>query len=333
MTLINYASFIKCTLLFAQMLAEVFGEKAETQCFYDAVNVILSLQSPNGGFPAWEPQRAFRWLEKFNPTEFFEDVLIEREYAECTSSAIQALVLFKKWHPNYRRKEIESSISRALKYIEDVQEPDGSWYGSWGICYTYGTWFAVEGLVACGKTYQNSSTLRKACQFLLSKQLPDGGWGESYHSSSKKIYTNLEGNKSNLVQTSWALLSLIDAGQAEIDPTPIHRGIRLLINFQERDGDFPQQGVRSLEAHCSKDLIGFSDATQNFIDLAGHLSLASIQSPEHWSDPADAAPFSSSTTSSTDNSHGWAAAVLATAMNGAGYSGAAQKMAAAETGP
>lgn len=47
-------------------------------------NIIYSfinygIQSSNGGFPAWEPQRAFRWLEKFNPTEFFEDTLIETE--------------------------------------------------------------------------------------------------------------------------------------------------------------------------------------------------------------------------------------------------------------
>lgn len=237
------AEGLKCALLFAQMPPELFGEKAETERFYDAVNVILSLQSSNGGFPAWEPQRAFRWIEKFNPTEFFEDVLIEREYVECTSSAIQGLVLFKKWHPKYRRKEIENSISRAIKYVEDTQEPDGSWNGSWGICYTYGTWFAVGGLTAYGKTYKNSPALRKACKFLLSKQLPDGGWGESYLSSSNKVYTNIEGNKSNLVQTSWALLSLIDAGQAEIDPTPIHRGIRLIINSQEFDGDFPQQEI------------------------------------------------------------------------------------------
>lgn len=61
-------------------------------------------------------------------------------------------------------------------------------YGCWGICYTYGTWFAVEGLTACGKNYHNSPSLRKACQFLLSKQLPNGGWGESYLSSQNKVY-------------------------------------------------------------------------------------------------------------------------------------------------
>ncbi|KAH6779223.1 cycloartenol synthase 1 [Perilla frutescens var. hirtella] len=237
------AEGLKVALLYSQMPPELVGEEIETERLYDAVNVILSLQSASGGFPAWEPQRAARWLEKFNPTEFFEDVLIERDYVECTSSVIQGLALFKKLHPGHRRKEIESCITRAIQYIENTQEPDGSWYGCWGICYTYGTWFAVEGLVACGKTYHNSPTLRKACEFLLSKQLADGGWGESYLSSSNKVYTNLEGNRSNLVQTSWALLSLINAGQGEIDPEPIDRGIRLVINSQMEDGDFPQQDI------------------------------------------------------------------------------------------
>ncbi|KAK3221201.1 hypothetical protein Dsin_008226 [Dipteronia sinensis] len=237
------AEGLKAALLLSQMSPDLVGDKMETKRFYDAVNVILSLQSSNGGFPAWEPQRAYRWLEKFNPTEFFEDTLIEREYVECASSAIQGLSLFRKLHPTHRRKEIDDSISRAIRYIEDTQKPDGSWYGCWGICYTYGTWFAVEGLAAAGRNYNNSPALRKACEFLLSKQLACGGWGESYLSSRNKEYTNLPGNRANLVQTAWALLSLIDAGQANVDPKPIHRGIRVMINSQMEDGDFPQQEI------------------------------------------------------------------------------------------
>jgi achilleol B synthase len=53
-------------------------------------------------------------------------------------------------------------------------------YGSWAVCFTYATFFAIKGLVAAGRTYRNSLAIRKACNFLLSKQLGTGGWGENY---------------------------------------------------------------------------------------------------------------------------------------------------------
>lgn len=49
--------------------------------------------------------------------------------------------------------------------------------------FIYGTWFGIEGLVAAGagqKTNPHAAQIKKACEFLISKQREDGGWGESF---------------------------------------------------------------------------------------------------------------------------------------------------------
>jgi achilleol B synthase len=132
---------------------------------------------------------------------------------ECTSSVLDALVLFKELYPKYRASDIQKCIKSASLFLEKTQKNDGSWYviymcqllstpnlefvtinsflscryGSWGICFTYGTMFAVRGLVASGRTYENSHAIRKACNFMLCKQQSTGGWGESYISSEIEV--------------------------------------------------------------------------------------------------------------------------------------------------
>ena len=85
------------------------------------------------------------------------------------------------------------SITRLLWYNR---------FGSWGICFTYGTFFAVKGLALSGRTYENSDAIRKACSFLLSKQLHTGGWGETYLSSETEVSVT-----SHYTTLWWILLS------------------------------------------------------------------------------------------------------------------------------
>lgn len=56
--------------------------------------------------------------------------LHNRRYIECTSSVIQALMLFKERYPNHRMREIEKCINAGKEYIKKMQNDDGSWLES-----------------------------------------------------------------------------------------------------------------------------------------------------------------------------------------------------------
>ena len=97
-------------------------------------------------------------------------------------------VLTPGQYPNHRRREVDDSIRRGTKFVTKVQREDGSWYGSWAICFTYGTWFGVECMMATGADPESAPVL-KAMRFLLDHQNADGGWGESYLSCVTRKYS------------------------------------------------------------------------------------------------------------------------------------------------
>lgn len=150
----------------------------EEQRVFDAIDSLILYQNKSGGCSAFEARRAGDYLEHINMTEIFAKQLVEYDYTECTASCIIAMVEFRKYWPNYCTARVDSFISRGATFIKRAQLRDGSWYGSWGICFTYGALFALEGLAAVGETYNNCAASRNGCEFLLSKQRQDGGWSE-----------------------------------------------------------------------------------------------------------------------------------------------------------
>lgn len=49
--------------------------------------------------------------------------------------------------------------------------------------------------------------VQKACQFLLERQMPDGGWGEDFESCEQRRY--IQSSSAQIHNTCWALLGLM----------------------------------------------------------------------------------------------------------------------------
>eukprot|EP00931_Biecheleriopsis_adriatica_P040301 TRINITY_DN23091_c0_g1_i2.p1 TRINITY_DN23091_c0_g1~~TRINITY_DN23091_c0_g1_i2.p1 ORF type:complete len:844 (+),score=162.66 TRINITY_DN23091_c0_g1_i2:67-2532(+) len=213
---------------------------------FDSVEFLLSYQNSDGGWATYENNRGWKWYESLNPSEVFGDIMIDYSYVECSASSMQALDMFSKQFPEHRSKEIATAIKRGAVFIESMQRDDGSWYGCWGNCFTYGCWFGIEGLTTAGREPSDCKAIKKCVQFLLGKQNADGGWGEDFDSCFNRAYASRDklygcDSGSSVVQTAWALLALM-AGDCQ-DTAAVRRGIDLLIRRQLPSGDWAQENV------------------------------------------------------------------------------------------
>lgn len=160
-------------------------------------------------------------------------------------ATLTALIDFQEVFPHHRTTDIQDSVDKGRLFLRSVQRSDGSWYGSWACCFTYGTFFGVEGLIKCGESLDSPSILR-ACEFLLKHQRPNGGWGEDFTSCYDKDYAR-DGMRSygdggsSIINTSWALLALSVAKCKDVEA--VRRGVRYLIERQLSFGDWPQEGI------------------------------------------------------------------------------------------
>jgi len=200
---------------------------------------VLSRQNRGGGWGSYEKKRGSLVLEAVNPSEMFGNCMVEHSYVECTGSALDALSRFGRSFPSSPlTKAISAALGRGERFLAKSQLPDGPWQGFWGINYTYATFFAVRGLLACGRPPGHPS-IRRACDWLVGRQKADGGWGEHWTSMVQRRY--IEHPQSQVIMTAWALMALLLAGDPRSDA--IGRGIDLLVERQREDGSWPKEGV------------------------------------------------------------------------------------------
>jgi len=188
-----------------------------------AAEWVVGMQSGHGGWGAFDAENEHFYLNHipFADHGALLDPATEDVSARCVGMLVQ--MGFSKDEP---------VVAKGLEYLRRTQQPDGSWFGRWGTNYVYGTWSVLNAFLAAGETSRNSETVRRAAAYLLQFQQPDGGWGEDGATYSPERRGLCK--ESTASQTAWALLGLMNAGEAA--HPAVARGIAYLMQHQTADG-------------------------------------------------------------------------------------------------
>jgi squalene-hopene/tetraprenyl-beta-curcumene cyclase len=200
--------------------------KRRDECFKRGMNWMMAFQCKDGGWAAFDKDCTKNILEKVPFAD--HNAMLDPECADITARILE-LLGYEKWSTD------NPQIAEALEYIRKQQEPDGSWYGRWGVNYIYGTWQVLRGLRALNID-MNQPWLLKARDWLESVQHADGGWGERCNTYDDPVFKGQ--GPSTASQTAWAVMGLC----AFDDPNrpSLKRGIEYLIKTQNADGSWTE---------------------------------------------------------------------------------------------
>ncbi len=196
------------------------------ECFQRGLTWMMTFQCKDGGWAAFDKDCTKNILEKVPFAD--HNAMLDPECADITARILELLGA-ENFRVNHAR------VRKALDYIRSQQEPDGSWYGRWGVNYVYGTWQVLRGLRAMNLD-MSQPWLLKARHWLESVQHEDGGWGERCNTYDDPVFKGR--GPSTASQTAWAVMGLC----AFDDPENPHlmRGIEYLARTQNPDGSWTE---------------------------------------------------------------------------------------------
>jgi len=188
----------------------------------------VGLQSGNGGWGAFDADNTADYLNNLPFAD--HGALLDPPTADVSARCVSMLAQLGERIDSPR-------MAAAIAYLRREQEPDGSWFGRWGVNYIYGTWSVLCALNAAGIDHADPMVSR-AVAWLKAIQNDDGGWGEGCDSYDLDRTGHVPA-PSTASQTAWALLGLMAVGEA--DSEAVRRGVAWLGAHQEADGLWGQE--------------------------------------------------------------------------------------------
>ncbi|MER6097560.1 squalene--hopene cyclase [Streptomyces sp. NPDC001728] len=185
----------------------------------------LGMQSRDGGWGAFDADNTSVLPNKLPFCDFGE--VIDPPSADVTAHVVEMLA--------YEGMAQDPRTRRGIEWLLAEQDPNGAWFGRWGVNYVYGTGSVVPALTAAGLPVSHPA-IRRAVGWLGSVQNEDGGWGEDLRSYHAKEWIGR--GDSTASQTAWALIALLAAG--ERDSEPVRRGVAWLAETQREDGSWDE---------------------------------------------------------------------------------------------
>lgn len=206
--------------------AQASNRTAQEATARRAVNWLLGMQGKDGGWAAFDVDNNWHFLSDVPFAD--HNAMLDPSCPDITGRVLDAL-------SRYGVAGNHPAIRRGVQYLIESQEPDGSWYGRWGVDYIYGTFLALKGLRQAGVSDREAYVLR-AGEWLRSIQNSDGGWGESCQSYDRNTYVN---GPSTASQTAWAVMGLLAGGDETSES--VRLGIEYLIRTQRPDGSWDEE--------------------------------------------------------------------------------------------